>query len=353
MSYGSDLLNLAPSATVQAGGSLLGSVLGAITAGRQAKKQFKYNQALMQQQHQYELENMSELERIHRGLALDSSLLRREALERAGYNAADPEGTGTVVPSTSGASTSASGGFTMPGSPYIDMASGISAISNAQLTGSQARLNDIEAQYRARKLGLENQLLEQKIKEIADTLPERVNVLRSNWQLKQSQLGVNDARIEEICSHVDQLAAQTQGIRIDNKYKDQLNQNTIDRIHAETVKLLHEGNIKAIEEKLASVGILIGSNWMTQLLAAVHLGSGSKLMNELVGTISGMIGELPGAIGQVLGSVFSAITDSITTLPEEVIGNIMKSAFNVGSYVSKRVKEANDILKKGVKKAIE
>ena len=47
MSYGSDLLNLAPSATVQAGGSVLGSVIGAITAGRQAKKQYKYNQALI------------------------------------------------------------------------------------------------------------------------------------------------------------------------------------------------------------------------------------------------------------------------------------------------------------------
>ena len=318
MSYGSDLLNLAPSATVQAGGSILGSVIGAITAGRQAKKQYKYNQALMQQQHQYELENMSELERIQRGIAVDSSLLRRQALEKAGYNAADPEGTGTIAPTMSGASTSASGGFSMPGSPYIDMASGISAVSNAQLTSSQARLNDIEAQYRAKKLGLENALLEQKIKEIAKTLPERVNVLVSNWKLNQSQLDVNDAKIDEIRKHIDQLVSQTEGIRIDNKYKDQMNQNTIDRIHAEVVKLVHEGNIKGIEDRLAQVGILVNSNWLTQMMAAMHLGSGTEIMNDIVNTISGMIAEIPGAISQVLGSVIDAIAGNIVDVPKNV-----------------------------------
>lgn len=318
MSYGSDLLNLAPSATVQAGGSILGSVIGAITAGKQAKKQYKYNQALMQQQHQYELENMSELERIQRGLAVDSSLLRRQALEKAGYNVADPEGIGTVAPSMSGASTSASGGFSMPGAPYIDMASGISAVSNAQLTSSQARLNDIEAQYRAKKLGLENALLEQKIKEIAKTLPERVNVLVSNWKLNQSQLDVNDAKIDEIRKHIDQVVSQTEGIRIDNKYKDQMNQNTIDKIHAEVVKLVHEGNIKGIEDRLAQVGILVNSNWLTQLMAAMHLGSGTEIMNDVVSTISGMIAEIPGAISQVLGSVIDAIAGSITNVPKNV-----------------------------------
>ena len=318
MSYGSDLLNLAPSATVQAGGSILGSVIGSITAGRQAKKQYQYNQALMQQQHQYELENMSELERIQRGLAVDSSLLRRQALEKAGYNAADPEGTGTVAPTMSGASTSASGGFSMPGAPYIDMASGISAVSNAQLTSSQARLNDIEAEYRAKKLGLENALLEQKIKEIAKTLPERVNVLVSNWKLNQSQLDLNDAKIDEIRKHIDQLVSQTEGIRIDNKYKDQMNQNTIDRIHAEVVKLVHEGNIKGIEDRLAQVGILVNSNWLTQMMAAMHLGSGTEIMNDIVNTISGMIAEIPGAISQVLGSVIDAIAGNIVDVPKNV-----------------------------------
>lgn len=318
MSYGSDLLNLAPSATVQAGETILGSLIGSITAGRQAKKQYQYNQALMQQQHQYELENMSELERIQRGLAVDSSLLRRQALEKAGYNAADPEGTGTVAPTMSGASTSASGGFSMPGAPYIDMASGISAVSNAQLTSSQARLNDIEAQYRAKKLGLENALLEQKIKEIAKTLPERVNVLVSNWKLNQSQLDLNDAKIDEIRKHIDQLVSQTEGIRIDNKYKDQMNQNTIDRIHAEVVKLVHEGNIKGIEDRLAQVGILVNSNWLTQMMAAMHLGSGTEIMNDIVNTISGMIAEIPGAISQVLGSVIDAIAGNIVDVPKNV-----------------------------------
>ena len=261
---------------------------------------------------------MSELERIQRGLAVDSSLLRCQALEKAGYNVADPEGTGTVAPSMSAPSTSATGGFSMPGSPYIDMASGISAVSNAQLTSSQARLNDIEAQYRAKKLGLENALLEQRIKEIAKTLPERINVLVSNWKLNQSQLDVNDAKIDEIRKHIDQLVSQTEGIRIDNKYRDQMNQNTIDKIHAEVDKLVHEGNIKGIEDRLAQVGILVNSNWLTQLMAVMHLGSGTEIMNDVVSTISGMIGELPGAISQVLGSVIDSIVGNITDVPKNI-----------------------------------
>lgn len=109
MSFGSDLLSLAPSAVVSGAGSLFGSALGQIGSAIAAKRQYKYNTKLMQQQHAYELENMSELERIQRGLALDSSLLRRQSLEKAGYNAADPEGTGTTAPSMSAPSTSASG----------------------------------------------------------------------------------------------------------------------------------------------------------------------------------------------------------------------------------------------------
>lgn len=74
MSFGQDLLKLAPSAAVGVGSDLIGSMIGSITQRRQAKKQFQYNQKLMEQQHAYELENMSELEKIQRQLALDSPL---------------------------------------------------------------------------------------------------------------------------------------------------------------------------------------------------------------------------------------------------------------------------------------
>ena len=318
MSFGSDLLSLAPSAVVGAGSNLLGSILGSVAAGRQAKKQYKYSQALMQQQHAYELENMSELERIQRGLALDSSLLRRQSLEKAGYNVADPEGTGTQAPSMSAPSTSASGSFSMPGAPYIDTASGISAVANAQLTSSQARLNDIEAQYRAKKLGAEIEYTNTKIEQIQETLQPTIDNLLQDLNNKRKQVELNDQQIQEISAHMEQLSALTAGIRIDNRYKDQLNENTIKKLHAETVKLVHEGNIKGIEAELAKVGILVDANWMTQLLAVMHLGTGTEVMQDIVSTAGSMMSALPGALSQVLSSVIDAMASAVFDIPKSV-----------------------------------
>lgn len=318
MSFGSDLLNLLPSATVGAGTSLIGSALGLLTAGRQAKKQYQFNTKLMQQQHGYELENMSELERIQRGLALDSALLRRQSLAKAGYNVADPEGTGTVAPSMSAPSTSASGGFSMPSAPYVDMASGISSVANAQLTSSQARLNDIESEYRARKLGLENELLNSKIKEINQTIQPRVDQMLADIDVKRKDLRLKDEQIQEIRERVDNLAAATAGIRIDNRYKDSINQQTLDKMYAETKKLVAEGNIKGVEAELAKLGILVDSNWMTQLLAVLHTGSSDEILQDIVSGLGSIFAELPGALSQVVTGLIGSIADVVTSLPKSI-----------------------------------
>lgn len=322
MSFGSDLLSLAPSAVVSGAGSVLGSALGQIGSVIAAKRQYKYNTKLMQQQHAYELENMSELERIQRGLAVDSSLMRREALEKAGYNAADPEATGTVAPSMSGASTSASGGFSVPAAPYIDSVSGISAVANAQLTSSQARLNDIEAAWRAKKLGAEIELLQAQKKEVLQTLGPKIENLTSDWQLKQKEIGLKTQEIEEVKKKIENLVSATEAIQIDNRYKAELNEKQISNIHAATLKLIHEGNIKAVEEQLANVGILVNSNWITQLLAVMHLGSGDKLIGDLGSLLSDIVSSLPGALAPALTEVVNSLIDAIKKTPGAVWNGI-------------------------------
>ena len=318
MSFGSDLMAELPGAVLGTASSGVGSIIGAISANRQAKKQFKYNSLLMAKQHDYELENMRQQELIQRALAKDAASLRRQSLEKAGYNAADPEGTGTVAPSVSSPSTSASGGFSMPSPAYVDVPQGISSVANARLTSSQARLNEIDAEYRARQRGLENELLNSKIKEINQTIQPRVDQMLADIDVKRKDLRLKDEQIQEIRERVDNLAAATAGIRIDNRYKDQLNENTINKLYAETKKLIAEGNIKGIEAELAKVGILVNSNWMTQLLAVLHTGSSPELLNDLVSGLSGIFAELPGAMSQVFTGMIDSIAKTVVDLPKSV-----------------------------------
>lgn len=318
MSFGSDLMAGLPGAALGTASSAVGSLIGSISANRQAKKQFKYNSLLMAKQHDYELENMRQQELIQRALAKDAASLRRQSLEKAGYNAADPEGTGTVAPSVSAPSTSASGGFSMPSPPYVDVSQGISSVANARLTSSQARLNEIDAEYRARQRGLENELLNSKIKEINQTIQPRVDQMLADIDVKRKDLRLKDEQIQEIRERVDNLAAATAGIRIDNRYKDQMNKNTIDNLYAQTRKLLAEGDIKGIEAELAKVGILVNSNWMTQLFAVLHTGSSPELLNDLVSGLSGIFAELPGAMSQVFTGMIDSIAKTVVDLPKSV-----------------------------------
>lgn len=318
MSFGSDLMAGLPESVLGTASTAAGSLIGAISANRQAKKQFKYNSLLMAKQHDYELENMRQQELIQRALAMDAVSLRRQSLEKAGYNAADPEGTGTVAPTVSSPSTSVSGGFSMPSPAYVDVAQGISSVANARLTSSQARLNEIDAEYRARQRGLENELLNSKIKEINQTIQPRVDQMLADIDVKRKDLRLKDEQINEIRERVDNLAAATAGIRIDNRYKDQMNKNTIDNLYAQTKKLLAEGDIKGIEAELAKVGILVNSNWMTQLLAVLHTGSSPELLNDLVSGLSGIFAELPGAMAQVFTGMIDSIAGMVTSLPKSV-----------------------------------
>lgn len=329
MSFGSDLLSLAPSAVVSGAGSLFGSALGQIGSAIGAKRQYKYNTKLMQQQHAYELENMSELERIQRGLAVDSSLLRRQALEKAGYNAADPEGTGTVAPSMTGASTSASGGFSVPGAPYIDTASGISAVANAQLTSSQARLNDIEAKYRAKLLDSQIEYTNTKIEQIRETLQPTIDNLLQDLKNKRKQVDLNDQQIQEIGTHMEQLSALTAGIRIDNQYKDKLNSAQINKLEADAREAVLRGDFQLIQNELAKHGIIVGLDWIQQLILLGHYGTGDEVLSDFVTAILSMIGQLPGAVSSATGGVVNGIFEGLKNLGKKGRNVLVKGAYNV------------------------
>ena len=317
-SFGEDFMNGMGAAALGAASNVLSGAMGQSFSALGAKKQWKYQQKQMEKLHEYEKENLSLMDQFQRNLARDSVSLRRQALEQAGYNVADPEGTGTTAPNISMPSSSATGSFSMPDAYKLDAASSVSAIQNARLAASQARLNEIDADYRARQRGLENELLNSRIKEINMTIQPRVDQMLADIDVKRKDLKLKDEQIQEIRERVDNLAAATAGIRIDNRYKDEMNQNTINKLYAETRKLLAEGDIKGIEAQLAKVGILVDANWMTQLLAVLHTGSSPELLNDLVSGLSGIFAELPGAMSKVFTGMIDSIAEMVVKLPESI-----------------------------------
>lgn len=310
-------------AALGAGSSLFDFGLGQLGSALSAKRQWKYSQKQMNLAHEMEKKNLALQDKYQRQLAEDAASLRKSSLVKAGYSVADPEGTGTVNPTVSGPSTSAGSGFTLPGSDFSSsLAQNIFAIKNAQLTASQTRLNDIQSKYLAKKQEAEIEYTRSKTKEVLETLRPRIDNFIQDIELKKKDLHLKDEQIELLKSQVDNFVAQTEGISIDNKYKDELNSSRINEIDQHVALMIKEGKFKDIENELAQNGILINANWLTQLLAILHQGSGTSLLGDVTSTLSGMLGQLPGALGQVLVSLVNTISSIITEIPSKVINAI-------------------------------
>lgn len=304
------------------GASSLNFNFGQMASAIDSKRSWKYTKKALELQHQYEQENLQSMSEYQKQLALEASSLRKESLKRAGYSTADPEGTGTVAPTVSMPSSSASGGISVPSHFNADYSQGISALANARLADSQTRLNEIESSYLAKKRGAEIENIRAKTKEVLDTLPTRIDNLIMDVNNKRKDLNLKDSQVKQFEESAKNLAQLTKGITIDNKYKDEINQKNIDQLTANIKKALAEGDLKRIEADLARDGILVGSNWLTQLVAIMHQGYGVGLLGDVTATITGMMAELPGAMGQIMTQFIESISEGISTLPEKLFDKL-------------------------------
>lgn len=286
-----------------------------------AKQQWKYQKKAMDLQHQYELENLAAQEESQRSLAKDASSLRKLSLQKAGYSTADPEGTGTVAPTVSGPSTSASGSFSLPSSNYAPGLT-VSDLANANLMNSQAELNRIEAQYRAKKLSGEIGLLQQNIEQIKQKLPQEVNQIKANVDKLRSEKRVNDFTADRINAEIDKLAAETQAIKIDNRFRPDMNTYQVKKLEAEANNLLKDGRVKDLEALLADKGILAGSNWFATLASVVASGKSGEIMSEITDGLSSVLSQFPEAVGQIFNTLLSTLAD----IPDSVLNKIIKGS---------------------------
>lgn len=316
------------------GDLLTGGVSQLITGGINSmfqgiaqRRQYKNQKKLMKMAHEYELENLAEQDKYQRGLVRDAASMTKTGLENAGYSTADPNGTGVSPVSVSAPSTSATGSA---GSFPIDAGSvgqGISALMSGQLASSQARLNEIEAKYRAKKLEGEIGKLNVEIDTAKEKLPFIADTAKANIANIASQAHLNEKQLGQISASIDKLKAETENISIDNKFRPDISAREVKKLDAEVTKLAAEGKLKAVEAKLADYGILVGADWFTTLAAMSLQGHGDEFVGSVSSLISEIAGALPSAIGSLIGSIGTAIIGS----PDGVKAGMVKGAEKAGA----------------------
>lgn len=303
------------------GVTLITGGINSLYQGIAQRRQYKNQKKLMKMAHEYELENLAKQDEYQRGLVTDAAKMTKTGLENAGYSTADPNGTGVSPASVSAPSTSATGSA---GSFPIDsgsVASGISALMSGQLSASQARLNDIEAKYRAKKLEGEIGKLNVEIDTAKEKLPFIADTAKANIANLATSAHLNEKQLDHISASIDKLKAETEGISIDNRFKPDLNANEVSKLDAEVKKLVSEGKIKAVEARLADYGILIGADWLGTIASMAAQGHSGELVNALSDMLSEIAGALPGALGNVVGNTAKAIINA----PKQIASKIWHS----------------------------
>ena len=306
----SDIIKPGTFDPVSAGAGLVtGTISGLMNQGfqkLQLKREMNAQKKLMGLQHQYELENLAKQDAYQRALAIDASSLRKQSLQNAGYSTADPEGTGTVAPTVSTPSTSASAGAPsaqpgyMPGMTVSDLAS-------AHLTESQANLNKIQSQYLAKKLEGEIGLLNAQISEIKETLPEKVSNIKAQTEKLVADKKLTQEQANQFVEATKKITEEVGLLQIDKRYRADLNSWQVKKLQKEVSKLAAEGRFEAVKAELADYGIIVGADWMTQLAAVIHQGTAGELIDQIIDTVKQIFSKAgdhgPGIADSILNAI--------------------------------------------------
>lgn len=206
--------------------------------------------------------------------------------------------------------------------------------AQARSIEADTRLKEIEERYRAKLL--EGQIGEYnaKIQQIKDTLPETVNQIKADTELKRSQKQLTDKQADQVLADTDRLKAIADGIKIDNDFKPDINKATLEKLNKEVFNLAQEGKIKEVHAKLASLGILVGADNLTQLAAIVTQGKADDILQAIVDCFGETIGKLPDIIGQLFTSTFDGLVNGVV--------KTIKSINPFGRHVKDKVEEAVD-----------
>ena len=181
-----------------------------------------------------------------------------QGLKAAGLSPSDPTGNGYSSSQSPMQQDSPSApSATIPSIPGSDFISAYAALKQAENISSVTRLNEIESNYRARKLEGEIAALNQEIDQKRETFPLIVSNLKQDIESKIASKMLTENQGLEALQRIENLKASLDGIKIDNRYNEKTLLTRISKESAELAGLLKDNRIKEAEAKLADLGIVL------------------------------------------------------------------------------------------------
>ena len=284
------------SALGSAGSGLFGSLLGMAAA----RQQFKYQKKSMALQQAYNEKNFKAENDRQDWLLQNQQSMTKQGLKNAGYSVADPNGIGVSGAAVNQLATPQPTGPDVS-IPNVDLLGSYQSLKNAELIANQNRL--LEAQAKEHETKVDQ--IKQDIKYSQETLPEVVNQLKADVQLKLSNKEINEHQANQIDKNIEHLNSVITGLNIDNKYKEELNHKQVQILAQEVVGLMKDNRIKEAEAKLADKGIVIGADGLATLIGVAASGKAGDILPAITDALGSFVGSMPSAIKDVVLSIFS------------------------------------------------
>lgn len=307
--------NLGKSVGAAVGVGAADSAIGGLLGMASARLNYKYNKKLMSLQNQYNIEAFNrELQAVKQMPGL-----QKEGMRMAGYSTADPSSSGfqQVSPAMSGPS----GASMDVDLGRSNLGAALSSFGQFENLKSQTNLNNIEAQYRAKKLQGQIGLYNAQMDEIRATYPERIEEIKANVQNLVSSKKLNDSQASKVLSETENIKAALQGIQMDSKYAELRNKWSVEKLRKETEKvgnealnLLKEGRILEAKASLADLGIVTGSLLDVVVSASLN-GRTYDIVQALKNSFMQLISGSPDPISTSVGSLVGRFFDWFIGLP--------------------------------------
>ena len=244
--------------------------------------------ALMQQQ----LANQKNLNAFNaklndsyqRSMLFDSASLQKASLQSAGLSAGSM--LSSYSPSGSNVNSSGAAASGSAISPGINL-----SLIDAMLGISQAKLNETAAEKNeaeTNKIDKETSWIDSiNDANVSKTIAETANAKQQLFNLRQTldesvaRMKLTNEQRDQVRESINKLIAETEGIKINNMYLQEVNEANIANIMANCKKALSDANYTSVRSELAKMGIGVSSNWVESLVALSHFGNAGVAIKDV------------------------------------------------------------------------
>lgn len=268
-----------------------------------AKAQQKGQKNLMALQWQYD-QNAFDKENERQNWLLQHQVeLQKKGLLNAGLSpAAAMDGSFSNV-ATNSLDTPGAPSFSIPNNVHSDIVGSYGSLSQAKYIDSQTELNKIEARYRARKLGLENEALQQEIDQKREQWPLLLQNLQADLDKKVAEKELTEDQSFKLYKDLEVVAENLRGLKLANDFSEKTLEERASIVSEQLREYLFKNKIHEAEALLAQYGILIGADGLTNLASILLRDKDGELSGQLAEGLAKLLEAFPSAVGTVLQGV--------------------------------------------------